>query len=162
MTKEEIVEWMTIIVDNHNSGQHNSHVFTWILYETKLFDDTHPIKVKNKSAVDRAKEMLRINVDISKVKVTPPIFVKLTEKMIEKYEKDLETVTEIQMELFKFGFQADQLHPLRRKKYTSKLKNQKNMWEMLAKKMIGNDKANLRNIKSPHCNVEIPLLKDEV
>jgi hypothetical protein len=114
---------------------------------------------KRKSAIERAKETLGISVDLSKVKIILPEKVILTEKMIAKYEEDLETVAQIQIRLIKFGVQADQLHPLRRQEYASQLKTQRDMWEMIAKNMIGSD--NLRNIKAPYCNINVPFFREE-
>jgi hypothetical protein len=129
--------------------------------------DGKEYQARKQSAANRAREAWGVSVDISRVKTTPPVYVKLTEEMIKEYEKDLEIVSQIQMELIKFGVNADQLHPLRRLKYASQLKSQKDMWEMLAKNMIGkdgkNDKGesvNLRNVKSPHCNIDVPLFKE--
>jgi hypothetical protein len=107
------------------------------------------------------RDLFGISMDVSKVKVTPLEKITLTEKMIIEYEECLETISEIQSKLMKFGFHADQLHQIRRQKYASKLKNQRDMWETLAKSMIGGQKVNLRYVKSPYCNVEIPLFKDE-
>jgi len=135
--------------------------------EKRKGKDGKEYQARKLSAASRAKEAWGVSVDISRVKTTPPEYVKLTEEMITEYEKDLEMISQIQMELIKFGVNADQLHPLRRLKYASQLKGQKDMWEMLAKNMIGkdgkNDKGesvNLRNVKSPHCNIEVPLFKE--
>jgi Arm DNA-binding domain len=135
----------------------------------KLNEEAPPEIIKavrdGKMSLNAAKQATKTDkpwgtVDPKNIITREPAIVILTKEMIEKFETDLETINEIQKRIIMFGVQAEQLHPLRRQMYASRLKMQRDMWEHLAKHMIGGDN-NLRNVKSPHCNIDIPLFKDE-